>query len=89
MAYAVEVTSMSCKGQVVIPQGIRNSLHLESGTKFVVVADQDGILFKPLQMPDKKALTKLLDKARAFAAQAGITESDVADVIKKERRKAR
>ena len=33
----VEVTSVSSKGQVVIPQDIRNELYLESGSKLIVV----------------------------------------------------
>lgn len=34
----VATTTMSSKGQVVIPEKIRENLHLEKGTEFVVIS---------------------------------------------------
>jgi AbrB family looped-hinge helix DNA binding protein len=89
MSYAFEMTSLSSKGQVVIPQDIRNSLHLVSGSKFVVIADEEGIYLKPVKLPDRQQLLKLIEKTQKFAAESGITEDDIAKTIKEERAKLR
>ncbi len=40
----VAATKMSSKGQVVIPEEIRNRLGLKAGTKFVVVGSEDTLI---------------------------------------------
>ena len=47
----LEVTSLSSKGQVVIPNEIREKMHLEPGTKMIVIQDGDNILLKPIKAP--------------------------------------
>jgi AbrB family looped-hinge helix DNA binding protein len=92
MSYAIELTSLSSKGQVVIPQEIRNALHLESGSKFVVIADDEGIYLKPVAVPERHKLLKLMEKTRKFASEAGITQAEINDTIaevRKEDREAR
>ncbi len=37
---------MSSKGQIVIPEEIRNALHLKTGTKFVVIGEGDVVVLK-------------------------------------------
>jgi AbrB family looped-hinge helix DNA binding protein len=39
-------TRMSSKGQVVIPERIRQQLRLQAGTQFVVVGDRDVVILK-------------------------------------------
>ena len=59
----VEVTKMSSKGQVVIPQEIREEVEAEEGTLFVVItSDTDTIILKKIQKPSKEALLKGLEK---------------------------
>ena len=47
----LEVTSLSSRGQVVIPQDIRDHLKLKTGEKFVVLGDEDTIILKKIKMP--------------------------------------
>lgn len=48
---AVEITSLSSKGHVVIPNAIRNDLKVATGDKFAVISDGRNILLKPIERP--------------------------------------
>jgi len=78
----VEVTKMSSKGQVVIPQEIREEVEAEEGTLFVVItSDTDTIILKKIQKPSKEALLKGLEKMarenRRKLEAKGLTEKDI------------
>ncbi|MBO3840155.1 MAG: AbrB/MazE/SpoVT family DNA-binding domain-containing protein [Thermoproteota archaeon] len=49
-----DITTVSQKGQVVIPQAIRNKLGLKPKTKLLVYGYQDTIVLKKLYVPDLK-----------------------------------
>jgi len=83
----LEVTSLSSRGQVVIPQGVRDRLHLHIGEKFVVMGGDDTIILKKLEAPSFKGFDKLLKKTREFAKKKGIKPSDVDGAIKRVRTK--
>jgi len=59
MTKDVQMTTASEKGQVVIPQEIRDELGIESGTKFAVYGKGDTIIFKRVEMPTVKDFEKL------------------------------
>ena len=68
----LEITSLSTKGQVVIPRNIRNQLNLDTGDKLIVVCDGTNILLKPVLMPSMSEFKKLVeetDKKRDPPAQ--------------------
>lgn len=48
---STEVTSLSSKGQVVIPDKIRKQLGLVTGTKLIVISDGANLLLKPMEEP--------------------------------------
>ena len=77
MAKDVQMTTSSEKGQVVIPQEIREELGIESGTKFAVYGKGDTIIFKRVEMPTVKDFEKLATFGRKFAKKKGIKEKDV------------
>ncbi len=81
----MEVTSLSSRGQIVIPQGVRDKLHLHEGEKFIVIGEQDTIVLKKLEAPSFKGFDQLLQKTRAFAKKKGITSADVDEAIKEVR----
>lgn len=43
----METTTLSTKGQIVLPKAIRESKALKPGTEFTVEATPDGILLRP------------------------------------------
>lgn len=47
-----EITTISEKGQVVIPLGLRKHLGIKPRAKFLVFGDGDMIVMKKLQLPD-------------------------------------
>jgi len=73
----VEVTTISPKGQVVIPQEIREKLKISEGVKFAVYGSGDTIIFKRLEVPTVKDFERLAAFGRKFAKKKGITEKDV------------
>lgn len=80
-------TKLSSKGQVVIPEEIRNRLGLEAGAQFVVVGEGDVVVLKALKPPKMAEFKALLDKAQKSAQEAGITPADVEAAIREVRAK--
>lgn len=81
----LEVTSLSSRGQLVIPQEIRERLHLQEGEKFIVIGEEDTILLKKLEVPSFKSFDKLLKKTRDFAQKKGLKPGDVVKAIRRAR----
>ncbi len=79
-------TTLSSKGQVVIPEEIRIQLGLEPGAQFVVIADRDVVIFKVLAPPSLKDFAKLVGRARQVAKQTGMTRADIANSVQRVRR---
>jgi len=61
-----QVTTISEKGQVVIPQSIRKELKIKPKNKFLVYGKGDTIILKKLELPDIKKewdnIFKMMDK---------------------------
>ena len=74
-------TKLSTRGQVVIPEEIRNRLGLEPGEQFVVIGEGDVVVLKILKPPKLEELKPLLDKVQRAAEAAGVTPEDVERVI--------
>lgn len=79
---ALEITSVSAKGQVVIPGPIRTSLGIKIGTKMAVITDGENVLMKPLETPKLAAFQSLIAESRAYARRAGLKPSDVKKTIR-------
>jgi AbrB family looped-hinge helix DNA binding protein len=86
---AVEITSLSSKGQVVIPNAIRNDLKVSVGDKFAVISDGRNILLKPIDRPQVAEFDALIERSRKYARRVGLKKSDITNAIKKVRRESR
>jgi len=77
----VETIRMSSKGQVVIPQDIREEVHGYEGTIFAVVGTKDTIILKKITTPSKEELIRDLGlfakKAKVKLQSKGIMEKDL------------
>jgi len=82
---SLATSQLSSKGQVVIPQEIRDRLGLKSGAKFVVVADRGVVILKIIEMPDLRDVDHLVREARRQAKKAGMKRSDLDAAIRKAR----
>ncbi|MCM0604894.1 MAG: AbrB/MazE/SpoVT family DNA-binding domain-containing protein [Xanthomonadaceae bacterium] len=83
-AYAT--TKLSSKGQVVIPEDIRDQLHLKEGDQFVVFGQGDSVILKSITPPSLDEFKGLLSDARAAAKKAKGKPSDVKAAIKRARK---
>lgn len=79
----VVTTKLSSRGQVVIPEEIRERLGLEAGARFVVLGEGDTVVLKRIRPPSLAEFETLLDRARTAAAEAGLREEDVEEVIRR------
>lgn len=83
----IEITSVSSRGQVVIPQSLRDKLKIHEGEKFVVIGKDNIIVLKKLEMPSFKGFDKLLARTREFTRKNNLKEEEVGQAIKRARRK--
>ena len=88
-----ETIKMSSRGQIVIPQDIREELNASEGTLFSVVSSKDAIILKKLLIPSKEDLIKEIGvialEGRKRAEKLGIKESDVSELVQKVRKSKR
>lgn len=80
-------TRMSSKGQVVIPESIRKQLNLQEGAQFIVVGEDDVVVLKVVNLPDKSRFNELIKQARRQAKEAGLTQADITSAVAKARSK--
>ncbi len=56
----MDISSVSTKGQVVIPLAMREQLGLKSGSKLAVFCDGSRLLMKPISKPQVAAFSDLI-----------------------------
>lgn len=83
---SVATTRLSSKGQVVIPEEIRQRLGLETGAQFVVVGEGDVVVLKAVQPPSMQQFDELVGQARKAARQAGMKRGGVRAAVRRARR---
>ena len=83
----IEVTSISSRGQIVIPQNLRDKLKIREGEKFVVIGEDNTIILRKLEMPSFKGFDKLLAKTREFAKKNELKEMNVEQAVRNARKK--
>lgn len=87
----VETTRMSSKGQVVIPQDVREETHAEEGTIFAVIGSKDTIILKKLEKPSKDMMMRELEgiakEGKKRLERKGIKETDIPEIVQKSRGK--
>lgn len=76
MPQELEITTMSEKGQIVIPQIFRKEMKLKAKTRFVVMRKGDIIVMKTLRVPDVKkewnSIFKKMDSKKNKVSSKGI-----------------
>lgn len=75
-------TKLSSKGQVVIPEEIRNRLGLRPGAQFIVLGEGDVVILKAIQTPDMAEFDEIVGRARKAARRAGLKKDDVREAIR-------
>jgi len=84
---AIDLTRLSEKGQVVIPNEIRKKMRLKEGMRFVVMGLNDTIVLRKLELTrERLRLKQLLQRSRTRAAKAGFTEREIDKLIHETRK---
>ena len=88
-----ETIKMSSRGQIVIPQDIREEIKASEGTIFSIVSAKDTIILKKVSTPSREELIKEIEaialEGRKRAEKLGIKESDVPELVQKVRKSKR
>lgn len=78
-----ELVKMSPKGQLVVPQEIRETEDFKPGDRFVPLAIKEGVLFKKVEIPDVKLeFEKLSEEIQAQFKKQKDKEKDVEEAVK-------
>jgi len=85
----VEITKMSSRGQIVIPQGFRDEMQLKEGEAFAVTGGGDTLLLKRIKTPSREEIMKewvrLNKEGQKHVKKLSIKESDVEKIIHRAR----
>ena len=86
----IEITKITSKGQVVIPQGIRERKGIKEGERFLVFDSDDSIIFKRIKnLEEKKNLTEFENVFKSMwktSKERNITKKDIEKEIKEARK---
>ena len=86
----VETIRMSSKGQIVIPQDIRNEIGSGEGTVFAVFGSEDTIILKKVDTPSREKLIEELSKiakaGKVRLEKLGIKEKDIPKIVEARRK---
>ena len=86
MTEKIEMATVSSRGQICIPNDIREDMGLKEGSKVIFVLSDDSLIMKKVNMQTFEEITKPLKEE---VRKAGMKESDIPDVIHKIRARKR
>jgi AbrB family looped-hinge helix DNA binding protein len=82
---AVATTRMSSRGQVVIPESIRDRLGLEAGAQFAVFGQDGVVMLKVISPPSTEEYSRLRRRLRQQTRAAGLKRSEIPKAIERVR----
>ena len=82
----METTRLSSKGQIVIPQPIRDAHHWEVGAQFEVREVENGVLLIPINPHEKKSARDLMGCVGYKGPKKSLKQMEEA-IIKEARKK--
>jgi AbrB family looped-hinge helix DNA binding protein len=89
----IEITKITSKGQIVIPQEIREKAKIAEGERFFVYQKDDSIILKRTKKLEAsegiEEFERVFKSAWKTAKERGITRKDVKEAITETRRKKR
>ncbi|MBV6492446.1 MAG: hypothetical protein LDLANPLL_00440 [Turneriella sp.] len=82
-----EITSLSSKGQIVIPTEIRKRLELDVGTKLAIMTDGKNVLLQKIEPPRISKFNDLIARSQEIRKRKRLKKSDIRVAIKAARKK--
>ena len=84
----IELVKMSPKGQLVVPQEIRNMESFKEGDRFIPFPIKEGVLFKKVKIPNIEVeFEKLSKEIKTQFKRLRVSSDDVSEAIKWARKK--
>lgn len=78
-----ELVKMSPKGQLVVPQEIREKEDFEAGDRFIPIPIKEGIIFKKIKIPNvRMEFEKLSKEIEAQFGKKSVSPKDVSEAVK-------
>ncbi len=84
MAEKIEIATVSSRGQICIPNDIREDMGLKEGSKVIFVLTNDSLIMKKVNMQTFEEVTRPLRETKKK-----IKENEVVDLIHKIRARKR
>ena len=82
------VTTISTKGQVVIPKNLRHELKIKASDEFLIYGERDTIILKKIAMPSlRERFLELNQRLSREMKLKGIKKKDIREAVKKVRGK--
>jgi AbrB family looped-hinge helix DNA binding protein len=85
----VSITKISSKGQVVIPQEMREKLKVDEGSLLLVTLQYDSICMKKIEIPKVKSWKEATEPYREAAKKSKFTKEDLDILIEESKSKKR
>lgn len=82
-----EITSLSSKGQIVIPTQIRKRLALAAGTKMAIMTDGKNVLLQKIESPRISKFNDLIARSQELTKRKKLKKSDIPLAVKTSRKK--
>jgi AbrB family looped-hinge helix DNA binding protein len=86
MSEIIEMGTVSSRGQICIPNDIREEMGLKEGSRVLFVLQDDNLLVKKVSTETFAEITRPLKEA---AKKAGMKESDVEEIVTRFRKSKR
>jgi len=78
MSEAIEMGTMSSRGQIAIPSGIREQMGLKEGSKVLFFLEGSALLMKKV---DSKTFEEITRPLKQIAKKHGWKEEDIPDLV--------
>src|SRR3989338_2399994 len=79
MAKIIEMGTISSRGQIAIPAGVRRALELNEGERVLFVVDRDTLIIK--KVDTEKTWEDITAPLREEMAKINLKESDAVDIV--------
>ena len=82
------LVKMSPKGQLVVPEDVREKEGFQPGDRFVSFPVRNGVLFRKVKVPEVKAeFEKISRDIEKHLKEKGVTSADVDEAVRWARRR--
>jgi len=82
----VELTRISEKGQIVIPNTLRKEMQINRSDQFMIFGENNTIILKKIEKPAiKKTFDEIAEPLRKVSKEIGLSKKDLAKAIKEVR----